>query len=103
MRATKEQIQWFWEQCGVEFYENDGRFWARTPSGGATELLIDLNNLFKYAVPRVVSYDLQNLPYKYEGQHTAIICMADGEYYKADSKDPAIALFWAIFKALGGK
>jgi len=34
---TQEQIKEFWEWCGVEFYANDNRVWARTPSGGAVD------------------------------------------------------------------
>ena len=50
---TDQEIKEFWKGCGLEFYESDNRFWARTPSGGAVELLIDLNNLRRYAFPKL--------------------------------------------------
>ena len=54
MKPTDEQIQWLWEQCGLNYTEP---YWVDDLGNVAfygevhSELLgsIDLNNLFKYA------------------------------------------------------
>ena len=87
---TKEQIKWFWEQCGFE-YDDD---WAddrpyKDPEGTILHNWkgADLKNLFKYDMSR----------------------LDQAQYYKAlssiflKSDNPALALFWARYTALGGK
>ena len=100
MKPTQEQIKEFWEHfvkdhqvCIVE-------------SSGATHfetLPIDLNNLFKYAVPKLYEQD-----YYYDllqwntGQHKAIINKKTVEWAvtasDAVAETPALALFWAIYE-----
>ena len=59
---TQKQIKEFWERCGFRWtVSKTGNYWVRTdPSGteGQMEVIIhypsiDLNNLFKYAVPKL--------------------------------------------------
>jgi len=66
MNPTREQIQWVWEKCGfTEVPKYGGSDYSeilwRSPIGSHSESLplIDLNNLFKYAVPKLEGkYDL---------------------------------------------
>ena len=100
MNPTKEQ--WFWEQCGFKDISYCslgavGQKWSgrRESIWGKPYdwqyLDIDLNNLFEYAVPKLSSYQRTEvlLPWAYEVIDIVV--------------DPALALFWAIYKAFGGK
>ena len=103
---TEEQVKEFWEWCGFTRSNSQnnyiaGRVW-HYPNG--TEewnfpIPIDLNNLFKYAVPIVYKAGLQ----------IVFQCLSTSRYdcYIADpyerkstktitNTDPALALFWAI-------
>lgn len=60
---TKEQIKKFWE------YFDD---WIEYPS-------IDLNNIFKYIVPKLKK---------------------EGDILEAENSEPALALFWAIYRII---
>jgi len=55
-KTTQEQMKEFWEWCGVEakLYVHDtyGEFGGRVT--GVRYPSIDLNNLFRYAVPRAL-------------------------------------------------
>ena len=113
MKPTDEQIKEFWEWCGWEIYSNeecqyysrfgrgkdpDGRIIFESPT-------IDLNNLFKYAVPKVYkqyanSIEIKILPpltscpefwvVDITTQHKGLSSTNNNE------NDPALALFWAI-------
>ena len=112
MEPTKEQIKWLWEQCEWHkekhpkgnwymWYAPDGRFVDNHLPP------IDLNNLFKYAVPKL----------KEVGFNVEICTTTSPTQFRTAIKDrgfslvgrlvwdddPAIALFWAIYKCLGGK
>lgn len=119
MEPTKEQIQWFWEQCGFRYGEGIVEFpdsgiseringwhysdksfvpvWA-TLNGGLPP--IDLNNLFKYAVPKLGGLQLENVT---DYGFTVRVNTQPMVISIYNDKDPALALFWAIYKALGGK
>ena len=101
---TTEQIQWFWEQIGWKF-TLDGKFWRVSPEASGWGTLqslptLDLNNLFKYAVPRVDVLQVILQP-ETDGTWYCGLCV-DSDLYEATDKDSALALFWAIHKALGG-
>ena len=98
MEPTKEQIKWFWEQCGIgtDRYQ-DGVWLERIGEGRYLAHPIDLNNLFKYAVPKDKALMLSRFPTR--DFWTAKI----GATIQARDKDPALVLFWAIYKALGGE
>jgi len=121
MEPTKEQIQWFWEQCG--FYYETGNpsvsipatnpYWIyRGGSIHSTLPPIDLNNLFKYAVPRVPSgWELQICyPYTRDTNYRVVLEKVDsvewswGDRYSLThielGEDLALALFWVIYKTL---
>jgi len=74
---------------------------------------IDLNSLFKWAVPKL--YDINGfhvLDYQFVGhskeiemfRHSWLIVFTDGkdEIYEC-GHDPALALFWAIYKVMDEK
>ena len=93
MKPTDKQIQWFWEQCGLDFED----FYLEE---GYTEPDIDLNNLFKYAVPIALG-KLCESRHALENCEGRLFLLWLEEYRHC--KDFALALFWAIYKALGGK
>ncbi len=122
MKPTKEQIREFWEQCGLRYecYDspaspNMGGAWVDANGKFAnfdepSEMPpIDLNNLFKYAVPKLPS----NMPVMFSyfmGEAEAIFpaYFPDEEDLMSEplsvkDSDPALALFWAIYKAFGDK
>ena len=91
MQPTAEQQREFWEYFSRRGWgEVTGR-WIYPP--------INLNNLFKYAVPKV---------HREQGNVAIVshITEEEGWYYSAkisagrisaEDKDPALALFWAIW------
>ena len=56
-KPTEAQIKEFWERCGFKRVNWKGwRGWEYPDLGATTELpSIDLNNLFKYAVPKAIA------------------------------------------------
>lgn len=105
-RPTEEQIREFWEWCGFKFYPRgshdkfhrldaflypDGTWHTVTP-------LIDLNNLFMYAVPK----------FKFEyGSDALLELLYDwaSSIATSDWNDelPALTLFWALWEVKEGK
>ena len=119
MNPTKEQQQWLWEKCGFKWADahnpdcNCGaEMWCYiAPNGrdyagrigyhenGLPEL--DLNNLFKYAVPKL---DLQQIIIQPDLVTNYYVGLTVGDkLYESGHQDPALALFWVLYKALGGK
>ena len=120
MKPTDEQIKEFWEKCGWKWLEerhyvhgymmhggsyyegywmppdikNKHESWLRLPD-------IDLNNLFKYSVPKVRYCDLTKMDkLSCDGDYRASVRCGEGivgNVGHGDSKDPALALFWAIY------
>ena len=92
MKPTDEQIKEFWELCDAP-YKRVRRI------GQPHYPPIDLNNLFKYAVPKVFEVD-------YKKAYMAVLrWITDYANYVGISKieqDPALALFWAIYKVIKG-
>ena len=109
---TKEQIKEFWEWCGFkDTFEGDtGAYYWKAPNGDAGVDLppIDLNNLFKYAVPMAIG------DYKY-----TLAMTTDVEYGSRENtytfglssdplvidaevtdRDPALALFWTLWEVM---
>ena len=89
----QKQIKKFWAWCGVKpekQFENLDWFWRYPP--------VDLNNLFKYAVPKLQDYTLAK---SLNGGHNAAVHIA-GRWSGIENNDnPALALFWVIYKAAG--
>jgi len=106
---TQEQIKEFWEWCGFEFIKTSTKWGAYTgsywisPCGPIHTFLpdIDLNNLFKYAVPKLgdsleIELFMPSTSWLCQiKQRTTTIATSQGYH-----KDPALALFWAIWEML---
>jgi len=112
---TQEQIKELWEWCGLKLYSENiqlssGLWWPdlwECPEGGVSFTPdLDLNNLFKYAVPKLEFVRLQWQPYiKHHSVLVTIRTLAGipnknvvgGLEIKEGGNDPALALFWAIW------
>ena len=114
-QPTKEQIKEFWEWCGWKPIQDreDGRLYiVLWEYNGGEDFTkdhhlppIDLNNLFKYAVPKLFELGLWYKLFSDDGYH---FCVIYKEFTKEDvaasivgTEDPALALFWAIYDASG--
>ncbi len=99
---TDEQVKEFWEWCGCcqSKMQIDTGWWFY-PDGEIHHGLpgIDLNNLFRYAVPQLPFLRMDYQPiteeYFFETMKPNTINLAVGR-----DKDPALALFWAIKETL---
>ena len=103
MEPTKEQVKEFCEWCGLEFYENDNRFWARTLSGGATELKLGLTELFEYAVPFLIEELADSMARKgaVDLDFCRLYIMTKWlRGWNDCPEDPALALFWCIYSLI---
>jgi len=97
-----KQIREFWEWCGLRYTEpywldakGELAFYGLTYS----QLLgsIDLNNLFKYAVPKL---DIEKINI-YPATKDRWRCYFDNWYQDHNvAETPALALFWAIWKVI---
>jgi len=116
MEPTEEQIKRFWEWCGFRHITAkycklckrwEGEYWLKERIGRRIyrpELLVlDLNNLFKYAVPKIESLDIVGL-YPSNENNKLWSCILTRFGLDKDTvaygKDPALALFWAINKVI---
>ena len=103
----------FWERCGFKWSTDtmgdwkDCTYWHNPPDTeewGATWLPeIDLNNLFKYAVPKLSYLSLDGFWNGDENcfNYAATVGTPEGEYKEHEYyKDPALALFWAIWEVI---
>jgi len=102
---NEEQIKRFWEYWGFTethnghgvpvVVANTGEWLSKYPP-------IDLNNLFLYAVPKLdyaeVGVDAVHRDMEDYANAEAVL---DGQPYYGKHKDPALALFWAIYKVTG--
>ena len=99
--------QWFWEKCGFEMVRhNDIPFtikYAMFDTQRFDKLPpIDLNNLFKYAVPTCINKaGMVELSYATGGYRNPIECIAyiGRGRIEVRHRDPALALYRAIYKA----
>ena len=113
MEPTQEQIKEFWEWCGLKQVCSPERdsykrgIWEDLDCMRIDTPLIDLKNLFKWAVPKlppfeagngidaVVSFDILD-----DGTITCDI-EAQGTIVSANANDFAPALFWALWQVKG--
>ena len=95
----KEFLQWCGIQCYYEATENDGGIvaWICPPDSEKTVAFygITLDFLFKYAVPKIITRK-QYFRLEYP------ICKSEWACQVGDivssHKDPALALFWAMWQ-----
>ena len=119
-KPTEDQVKKFWEWCGfaqLPVYrgsyswrcgERVGKWMP--PSENCEDLSIallpriDLNNLFEYAVPKLTERGINfNLRFRHDVEHRFLVRLYDAPYSclsVAEDKDPALALFWAIWEAI---
>ena len=98
-KPTEEQIKEFWEWCGKRKRPHLGQL--KTMSAKELSdlqarydralLPIDLNNLFKYAVPKL----LETIN---EGRAIMLLGIDWIRAVIIKRQDPALALFWAIWQ-----
>ena len=109
MKITQERLEKFWRRCGFQFWKpvEGGAYDTKYPT---SELVLSrdlpeltLDNLFKYAVP-LVSYCSLTKPEhpSYGGLWLAEVRYRGNEYKEelTENKDPALALFEALERAL---
>lgn len=104
---TEAEVKELWEWCGL----TKAGVWWFSPRGKMMDVIpprIDLNNLFKYAVPKLKELNRYNIELKslvnYPSVYLARIeANLNPNAYpnsKTNDKDPALALFWAIYKVM---
>jgi len=121
MKPTKEQERWFWEQRGFrtrpsnEFVATRSAREIRERRQVLLDKLpsVDLNNLFKYAPDIIIGIYFRYYPGGCECELTYITEAGfdtEKSWVKNESGDEkksrelsALALYWAIYKAFGGK
>jgi len=107
-QPSQSEIRESWERCGFTFtpfapqFDEPGKlkvYFVHEPSGELTRLdddpdtnlpFIDLNNLFRYAVPKLSSYQIRTILSDWIEE----IVLLD----KFDDKECALALFWALWQ-----
>ena len=110
MKPTDKQIKKLWGWCGIKPLYPSGEIWiddTRTvvANKGNEPPSINLNNLFKHAAPRILRMDYDIRLYSAVNQYFAqilqeridLVPVAESIY---GTDDPALALFWAIYKVI---
>ena len=125
MKPIKEQIKEFWKRCGITWKNEGGCFAAYQDKELIIYLTdtilkdgvwhkrtlldvlpIDLNNLFKYAVPKVqeMGYGVLLCDYCSKPPFNCELYSYDTDHEQpastAKDNDPALALFWAIWEII---
>jgi len=97
---TQGQIKEFWEWCGLSQNHWTQQWFIDQNTKADPQPILDLNNLFKYAVPFLLAGDRYSIKiYTHKGNNEVTILahyMEDKGSY-AGSPDLALALFWAIY------
>jgi len=120
MQPTEEQVKKFWEWCGFRYrYIPYGSLQARElpeypdiadaqkycltdPNSCESDYPeLDLNSLFKWAVPKVLESGIDVTVTAY--RTSPVKWQADLGYLMHTELDPALALFWAIWKVIEGE
>ena len=106
-----ETCEWRWLMPNCEFEDKLYPSYHGVPFVLWNLPRIDLNNLFQYAVPKLrdlsESNTLQDIEFHWQGLNISdlVECniILDNNEFSYEDNDPALALFWATYKALGGK
>jgi len=116
-KPTQEQIKKFWEWCGFRRVKDSESYWQDPIDSFHTSLglpEINLNNLFRYAVPKLMDDGISYLDIQVrrnivpnEGfritYHAEIYSDSGRGTKYGNSKDPAVALFLAIWEVINDK
>jgi len=101
---TQEQVKELWEWCGFRLADGSGYLLAECPIEyplGFHLPIIDLNNLFKYAVPKDADVQVSTgRGLAGEINRWVVAIGISGKWYRAEDKDAALALFWAIYEVI---
>jgi len=109
---TEAQIKELWEWCGLQeeiyqeshvWYDSQGRWVYQGYE--LTYPPIDLNNLWRYAVPKLAWYSISIID-DGSGKMLVLVCVqlkAGDKPRTAINKDLAPALFWAIWEVIHGE
>ena len=95
MKPTNEQIKEFWEWCGQVTVRRVRSHEPGSFRDQAYYPTLDLNNLFKYAVPK-----LEWRSFEFEIIADEWHCSINPDGIIGTGKDPALALFWAIYEVI---
>ncbi len=102
---TQERIKEFWEWCGLKLIQEAGllksgiwtpELWKYPDGKGDFRPSIDLNNLFKYAVPKVGHCQIHK--WGENGETFLAKAYLNHCMGRAEDTNPALALFWALDK-----
>lgn len=103
---TKEQIRKFWEWIGWEF-SPDGLYYrvnSNASGWGYVSQLppTDLNNIFRYAVPKLLNWELSKSPSGYYVEiDTKASMMSNTRYsFRLAGDDPALVFLQVILDAI---
>jgi hypothetical protein len=115
-QPTKEQIKKFWEWCGFKPITTAEKYpeistnrpddivaWNYPDGNGDYHLPeIDLNNIFRYAVPKLLNgqCELYTSIGDKRGSCLARVWFGFYEHKEAYNNDPALALFWVIWQVI---
>jgi len=94
-KPTQEQVIEFWEWCGVTYTTDLYEHHNYPP--------IDLNNLFKYALPKVEDPSISLYKPVLGGNYWVCFLghkVSCGDLGSACGYTPALALFWAIWEVI---
>ena len=113
-QPTPEQVQKFWEWCGWRTIKRSFLHYSpeqiASPKSLSLEYAvtsfppIDLNSLFKWAVPKVEEIYCFSLELLDNGTGTFRVAIYqhvfDSKIWFGHNTDPALALFWAIWQVM---
>jgi hypothetical protein len=99
-KPSKEQIKEFWEWCGLTQNHWTKEWFVNPHTRAEPQPVLDLNNLFKYAVPKLHTVRLE-YDYFEQGKQFGVSTAGNRTTY-ARANDPALALFWAIWEVIHG-
>lgn len=90
-KPTEAQVKEFWEWYGRHIYWTRKQGWSAFPP-------IDPTNLLRWAVPKVKYCSLTKPEHKsYKGMWLCEV-RVEGDSAHSENKDPALALFWALWE-----
>ena len=112
MKPNEEQIKRFWEHFGWRHCESN--LWL-DPEGYSVlsrdseslPISLDLDNLFKYAVPKVFRMGFDDMECRLDSRRDGdgYMWLLTSRYLGGTKRsdyltDPSLALFWAIYKVI---
>jgi len=112
-KPTYKQLEEFWEWCGFRKVEpkyckvckrQEPSYWLKEGIGKRLdEPDLDLNNLFRYAVPNLVGINIERNYSVEDSPLWSVDVCAGSKWEQVCNADLALALFWAIWEVIHGK